>query len=413
MAGYGNRNRPADGAAQELYAKALALEDEAGTRAVIVTTDMLGFPAALSETIAARVKDRHGIPRERLLFNSSHTHCGPAITGMQAAPAWAMTAADREAVAAYTEDLKEKLVAVIGKAIADLAPARVAFGKTTASFGVHRRMPGGRVWGPNYNGPADHDVPIFRIEAPDGKLRAVAFGYACHPSTLGIYRFHGDYAGSAQKWLEDRHAGAVALFVMGCGGDVKPYPNQTIELADAYGAMLAAAVDAQMSRDMRPIGGKLTAAYDTVALPFAPPPTRTELEERLKTGTPLLQRHAASMLQLLDRGGRPRATYPYPVEAWQFGRDLTLVAMGGEVVSEYALRFKQEFGADNLWTAAYSNDVFGYIPSRRILEEGGYEAGAGSMEFYMQPGPWAPSVEDTVVAKVREMVARVRAAGGR
>jgi hypothetical protein len=330
---------------------------------------------------------------------------------MQAVPAYNMTAKDRDAVAAYTRELQENLVAVIGDAIANLAPARLTFGKTLASFGVHRRMRGGRAWGPNYAGPADHEVPVFRVEGPDGSLRAVVFGYACHNSTLGIYRFHGDYAGSAQKWLEDRHLGAVALFVMGCGGDVKPYPNQTLELADAYGAMLGAAVEGQMRKEMRPVSGHLKTAFETVPLVFAPPPSRAELNQRLKTGTPLIKRHAEAMLKLLDGGGTLPASYPYPVEVWQFGGSLTLIALGGEVVSEYPLRLRKELGAEDVWVAGYSNDVFAYIPSRRILEEGGYEAGESSMEFYMQPGPWAPSVEEVVIAKVREVVQRVRGDG--
>ena len=408
MAGYGDRTQPGEGAAQELYAKALVLEDPVGSRVVMVTTDMLGFPASLSKAVADRVGGQHGIPRDHILFNSSHTHCGPLVAGMQAAPTWNMTARDWDAVNAYTAELKEKLVAVIGDAIKNLAPARLMFGTTIASFGVHRRMPGGKLWGPNYNGPMDHDVPVLRIEAPDGTLRAVVFGYACHNSSIGILKFHGDYAGSAQKWLEDHHAGAVALFMMGCGGDVKPYPNESQELTESYGAVLGATVDARMRKPLQPVTGNLRAAFQTVSLQFAEPPTRAQLNERLNSGTPLLKRHAETMLKILDRDGRLPATYPYPVQAWQFGHDLTLVAMGGEVVSEYALRLKKELGADNLWIAGYSNDVFAYIPSKRILDEGGYEAGVISMEFYLQPGPWAPSVEETVIATVHEAVNHVR-----
>jgi neutral ceramidase len=408
MAGYGARKRPSEGVAQELFAKALALEDPGGTRAVIVTTDMLGFPASLSKAIAERVKGGYGIPRERLMLNSSHTHCGPAITGMQAQPGYNMTPKDVEAVDAYTNELKEKLVAVIGEAIANLAPARLSFGKTLASFGVHRRMPGGLTWGPNYAGPADHDVPVLRVDGAGGSVRAVVFGYACHNSSIGIMKFHGDYAGSAQKWLEERHPGAVALFMMGCGGDVKPYPNNSVELTESYGAVLGASVDAHMRQRLRPVGGKLEAVFETVMLPFAEPPTRERLKARLANGNALVKRYAETMLRTLDRDGRLPAHYPYPLQVWQFGKDLTLVSMAGEVVSQYALRLNKDLGGEKLWVAAYSNDVFAYIPSRQIIEEGGYE-GATSMEFYLQPAPWQPSIEETVIGKVHELVGRVRA----
>ena len=148
-----------------------------------------------------------------------------------------------------------------------------------------------------------------------------------------------------------------------------------------------------MRKPLQPVTGNLQATFQTVSLQFAEPLTRAQLTERLNSGTALLKRHAEAMLKVLDRDGHLPATYPYPVQAWQFGHDLTLVAMGGEVVSEYALRLKKELGAGKLWIAGYYNDVFAYIPSKRILDEGGYEAGVISMEFYLQPGPWAPSVE--------------------
>jgi len=408
MAGFGNRSRPSEGTAQELYAKALVLEDAGGARAVLVTTDMLGFPASLSKIVADRVSRKNGIPRERLLLNSSHTHCGPVVTDMAAAPGYNMTAKDWEDVGVYTRELEDKLVAVIGSALEHMGPVELSFGNTVASFGVHRRMPGAKTWGPNYAGPADHDVPVLRVEGADGSLRAVVFGYGCHNSTLSLYKFHGDYAGSAQKWLEDRHPGAVALFVMGCGGDVKPYPNGTLELVDSYGAMLGAAVEERFGKKMQPVGGELKTRFETVRLKFGVPLTREQLNQRLQTGNPIFRRHAEAMLKILDRDGHLPADYPYPLQAWQFGNDLTLVAMGGEVVSEYALRLKQELGPERLWLAAYSNDEFAYIPSLRMLKEGGYEAGESSMEFYLQPGPWAPSVEETVVGAVHAIVKRVR-----
>ncbi|HWQ52182.1 MAG TPA: neutral/alkaline non-lysosomal ceramidase N-terminal domain-containing protein [Bryobacteraceae bacterium] len=407
MAGYGNRARPSEGVALELYAKALVLEDPAGTRAVLVTTDMLGFPASLSNAIADRVREKYGIPRDRLMLNSSHTHCGPVVMGMAAVPGYNMKPKDWEAVAVYTRELEDKIVAVIGTAIKQMAPARLSFGKTVAGFGVHRRMPGGKLWGPNYAGPADHDVPVLRVEAADGSLLAVAFGYGTHNSTVGIFKFHGDYAGSAQKWLEDRHPGAVAMFVMGCGGDVKAYPNQTLELVDAYGATLGAAVEQRFQRGMVPVNGDLKTHFETVPLKFAEPPTRAQFEERAKSRSPITRRHAETMLKTLDRDGRLPADYPYPVQAWQFGKDLTMVALGGEVVSEYALRLNKELGTERLWVAGYSNDEFAYIPSVRILDEGGYEADS-SMEFYLLPGRWASSVEETVVGAVHQAVKRVR-----
>ena len=116
-----------------------------------------------------------------------------------------------------------------------------------------------------------------------------------------------------------------------------------------------------------------------------------------------VRRHAELMIEALDRDGRLPAVQAEPVQVWRFGRDLTLVALGGEVVVDYALRLKRDHPGERLWVAAYSNDVFGYVPSRRVLEEGGYEGG-GAMIYYGKPGPFAPEVEELIHGKVRELM---------
>jgi len=120
------------------------------------------------------------------------------------------------------------------------------------------------------------------------------------------------------------------------------------------------------------------------------------------------QRNAQLMLAILDRDGKLPDHYPYPIEVWQFGKDLTLIALGGEVVVDYSLRFKRQYGFDNVWVAGYSNDVFAYIPSRRVLLEGGYEGG-GAMLVYGQPAPFTWAVEETIAEKVDDLVNRLRA----
>ena len=44
-----------------------------------------------------------------------------------------------------------------------------------------------------------------------------------------------------------------------------------------------------------------------------------------------------------------------------------------------------------------------YIPSRRVLGEGGYEGG-GAMVYYGLPSVWAPNVEDLILAEVTRQV---------
>ncbi len=412
MAGYAARKKPSEGTAQELYAKALALEDRRGNRAVIVTSDLIGLVRAITDPIAERVAQRYGLRRDRILFTSSHTHSGPvlreSLVGM-----YALDSERTAAVHAYTERLQEQVVELVGAALKDLAPARLSLGRGRADFAVNRRLKRekGFVIAVNPEGPVDHEVTVLRVERADGSLRAVLFSYACHNTTLGgdFYRFHGDYAGIAQEAFEKAHPGAVALFMAGCGADANPNPRGTVERARKHGESLAAAVEKTLAGPLRPVAGPLRTAFDRVDLPFAPPPSREELQARLEDKDIYRQRHAKAMLAILDQKGRLPSHYPYPIQVLQFGKDVTLVALGGEVVVDYALRLKRELGGrrGDLWVAAYSNDVFAYIPSRRVLEEGGYEA-SQSMIYYGQPGPWAPAAEETLVGKVHQLVKKVR-----
>ncbi len=429
MAGFGARTNVSRGKLQELYAKALALEDQDGRRSVLVTTDLVGFPAPIAKTIADRVNQQHGLARERLILNSSHTHSGPQVSDRLIFwNDWRMSPAQVRDIEDYTRGLEDKVVGVIGTALSNLQPARLNFGRTAMRFAVNRRLKTETGYYasfvPNPAGPVDHDVPLLRIDSDGGLLRGVVFGYACHTSTLlsDNHHFSGDYAGFAQAWLEQHHPDATAFFVQGCGGDIMVSPRGTVELAQKYGELLAAAVEQAVHGATRPIRGSLHCGFEVVPVAFAPPPSRAELEARaqgkgtesarqarefLRASADELQSHAQELLKVLDRDGRLPTEYPYPLQVWQFGQDLTFVALAGEPVADYALRLKKELGADKLWVAGYCNDMFAYIPSRRVLEEGGYEGG-GAIVGARLPGSFAPTVEETIIRKVHELVERTR-----
>ena len=93
----------------------------------------------------------------------------------------------------------------------------------------------------------------------------------------------------------------------------------------------------------------------------------------------------------------------------QFGADLTLVAIAGEVVVDYSLRLKRELTGDAaVWVAGYSNDVFGYLGSRRVIAEGGYEGGDANTRILNHPGRFTLDAEERVVAKVHVLWNSVR-----
>jgi len=236
-------------------------------------------------------------------------------------------------------------------------------------------------------------------------LQAVVFGYACHATTMDFLQWSGDWPGFAQSEIEAAHLGAIALFWAGCGADQNPLPRRTLALAQAYGKELAQAVEAVVKAPMTPVHPGLKAKYIEIDLPFADLPSREKLADDMLNKDKFIASRAKLLMNDLQSKGSLKATYPYPIQAWQFGDDLTWLALGGEVVVDYSLRLKKELGS--LSVIAYANDVMAYIPSKRVLKEGGYE-GATSMVYYGQPTVWSPRLEDMIVDTATNLVHAVR-----
>ena len=215
----------------------------------------------------------------------------------------------------------------------------------------------------------------------EGRVTAILFGYACHNTVMGDYTIHGDYAGYAQTYLEQRFPGAVALFVQGAGADANPLPRGKPEHLERYGATLADAVEQVINGKMKDLAGPLRAAIDLQDVAFEGPFTRARWEEEAASHNARTASHGRRMLALLETKGSVPEKRPYTVQVWQFGKDLTLIGLAGELTVDYALKFKARYGANTTWVAGYSNDVFGYIPSLRVWKEGGYEGGEAFAVF--------------------------------
>jgi hypothetical protein len=406
LSGYASRNKPYTKVETELYAKALVLQDRDGHRAALVTSDLLGFPASLAEPICRRIQDKTGLKREQVLLNSAHIHTGPVLS-LNAAAHGNLSAADAARTAEYTKHLQGKIVEVVSQAAEHLQPARLSWGGGVVHFVMNRRefTPQGVILGVNARGLADRTVPVLRIDTADGKLLAVLFGAAVHNTTLtqDNYEVCGDYAGFAQTYIEKQHPGARALFMLGCAGDANPYPRGSLQLARDHGDTLGKEVCRVLKTKLRPVRGPLKIAFAQAELPLQK--LSQEELKRLAAGKRGIQPGLAKqMLAQLDRGEKLPAHYRCPLTVWQFGADLTLVGLSGEVVVDYVPLLEKALGPNRLWVAAYCNDVFGYLPSARVLKEGGYETRglySGGLGFF------DARAQDVLVAKVRELAQSV------
>ncbi|MDF1658894.1 MAG: neutral/alkaline non-lysosomal ceramidase N-terminal domain-containing protein [Verrucomicrobiales bacterium] len=424
MGGYAARKGPAAKIQQPLFAKALALKDEEGGRFVCLTLDLIGVPKALRTEIENYAFDTYQLPPASLVINASHTHCGPMIRlyrppgsedGTLRAPYNNIPDAEQalrvEEVTQYLEDVRIALKELIDECMGSLEPATLQFTRSKCGFAMNRRTPGpNKSWknSPNPDGPVDHEVPVLQVFDAKKNLKGILFGYACHATTLSIMEINGDWPGYAQQFLEEDHPGVVAMFVNGASADQNPYPRRLQVYVERHGRSISTAVEAAMETTPVEIRGPLHAALAWPEIPYQTAPSKAALEKRVESTDRYESRHAAFLLEALNAGGSLPESYPVPVQVIRFGESMTWITMGGEVVVDYALRLKLEIGGKSgtpVWFAGYSNDVMTYIPSLRVLEEGGYEGGS-AMRFVrsvIHPAPWERTIEETLVGKIHEL----------
>jgi hypothetical protein len=404
MAGYAARNRPSEGVLHDLWAKALAIEDSRGYKAVLVTTDIIGYPKNISDRIRNRIGAKYGLTRSQIILNGSHTHSGPVIYS-EGPIIYPLDQEQLTIAREYSARLENQIVELVGRAIGSMVPADIWSQNGIVRFQVNRRNnTEASIIGINdLKGPNDYAVPVIKVDNKSGELMAVAFGYACHSTVLSIYQFSGDYPGFAQIELEKSHPGATAMFFQGAGADQNPLPRRTIPLAKQYGRELAAAVERVLNEDMVKLEPHLSTAYSEISLQFAgTPPTKEELIQIIQDSSSAsypayLKLNAKGLLEKLERGESLMTSYPYPCAVWKIGAQPVMI-LGGELLIEYTIELKKKFGPD-IFVIGYSNDVMSYIPSETVLKEGGYE-GTRSPIFTT---PWNMNIEAAILEEMAKL----------
>lgn len=407
MSGYASRARPAEGKLTDLWVKAVLLGDEKGPQAVVIAYDLVGVDHQTGEDLAKTAMEVLKLPREAVLVNCSHTHSGPVVGG-NLAPMYSLDSMQAGLVERFGADLQAKTKSAIEAAANDFAPATLSFADDAATFAVNRRNnPEPKIEEiratNSLQGPVDHRVRLLAIHRPNGNLRALLYSYACHATVLSGFEWCGDYPGYAAIALENRHPGAVAVFMAGCGADQNPLPRRKVELARQYGAMLADGVDRAFAKPRKPVAPGVTfRSFERIPLHFAAVPSAADLDEAEASKNKFEAARARLLKRQLTTNGKVDDHYPFPVMTWRLGKELTFVSLGGEVVVDYSLRLKRELG-DDLWVLGYSHDVMAYIPSERVLREGRYE-GKDSMLYYGLPSAWKEGVEEAVVGSVKRQI---------
>lgn len=403
LSGYASRTEESEGVAQPIFARALAISRGISAPAVLITVDNCGITREIREEVVQRLYHRVRLFSERITICSTHSHTAPTLEGAIGNLFMdTLTGEEQVRIRKYTRELVDKLEQVAMEALEARRPAYLYFAKGQVGFAANRRTP---------EGPVDHDAPVLvaRGLAEDGEspgeVFAVVANYACHCTTLQSFnKIHGDWAGMAGHILEQFNPGAVAMVTIGCGGDQNPSPRGRLVLAERYGAELAREAQWLIDTSLAELPARFSVSAKEIDLPFEKEFAREDWLERAQR--PGIEGyHAQRNLERVEQNVEIPRALPYLIQTWTFGDALAMVFLPGEVVVDYSLALKKMFDGERLWVTAYANYVPAYIPSRRILEEGGYEA-ESSMWYYDQPGRLSPKIEEMIMSTVRSLLPR-------
>ena len=404
LAGYGGRTTEHEGIDTSLWARAMVIGDK--NPVAIVVLDNCGISQIVTDRLAERLA-KHGLNADQLVVAATHTHNAPTLIGY-APIVWKgrTTKEQDDRVQSYTRFVIEKMTQAVVGALAKREPMSLEWALGRATFGGNRRVISNGNWsgfGFQRNAPVDHSLPVLFAKDSKGDVRAVWANYACHCTTVGSRnRIGGDWAGYANTWIENEFGKAVSLMTIGCGADIGPQPSGTLAIAENHGKAIAEEAKRLFAQKTIKLTQVPSVITRRISLPLIKPKPRDYWEEQLKSGG-FNHQLAKAMLARLDVTGEISDEVNYPLSVWKFGSELAVVFLAGEVVVDYSVRLKRELDWSRLWINGWANDMPGYIPSRRILLEGGYEADF-SQVYYEQPGRYDPSVEDKLVNAVKEMV---------
>jgi hypothetical protein len=427
LAGYASRTAPARGTISDLFASALAIEDRTGQRFIIASIEVIAVTPAITDVVVEHLQSKHGLSRRQLLLAATHTHYAPEFridkqVFFNIPPDFAAK------LASTAKTLASAICVAIDRALERLEPAQLYVRQTHVGFAHNRRRHGVKGGAPSSEDIVDHDAPILECVNLRGERKAIVFGYACHNTTIPpeYLRYCGDWAGFAKKHLEESNPSTVAMFLPGAGADQEPEPTGSIELSRQHGQELAAAVSGALSKPGIEISGTIRVEMEDVSLPLQPV-TRQLLQRMLTSDDRPQQKKARFLLDALERGEELMMSYRAPVQVLRLGDQLLLFALSGEPVVDWSIKLKSELAdagddvaksgsAANsparpvVWVAGYCHDMFGYLPTRRVQREGGYEGGRANL-WSSIPAPFTEEVEDLITDAVRRLVQRTAAHG--
>jgi hypothetical protein len=374
----GYQERKSDGVLDNIYHRVAALE-AGGTPFYLISSDLCLFSPSLYDSVTSELQKETGIDPRHVLWSVTHTHAAPEI-GPPDMYKTLLGRSDHDWDREYTTRVTRALIDAVRTARDKLEPARISFGNGVSFANINRRAKDvdGRIsLGLNPDGPVDRRFNLIRLDRPDGRLLAVIANYPMHGTVMSgqNLKISGDGPGTVAAYLEDKLS-ATVLFVNGAAGNIAPiysvYPNPQAGHLTQFRVLLGDRILAAL--------GSLAPGTATVTLRHAEQFVETPRREGIEWPQELSTYASA--------GDRPLVRLPV-----RFVRinDAVIWSAPVELFCEIAMDVRERSPFAHTFYFGYTNGWFGYLPTAKAFEEGGYET---------RTSPFTPQVETDLTRTV-------------
>ena len=426
LTGFGFRDRPSEGIHDELYAKALVL-DNGKEKVAIVTCDLLALSKDSVHRIRRLVEKSTGIKNKNIMISCTHTHSGPATIFLSKCG---------EIDTQWLETTERKIADVISHASKNMKSAKFGVGKGKIDgLSINRRgtdangkVPHINVSDPN--GAVDKELGVLRFDNLRGYPIAMLTNFSCHPIVFPdedtAYLISADFPGEAQRIMENERD-IVSLYSNSTAGNINPTSgSKGLKAAGRYGLIFAQEALGVFDRIQTISDVKIKIASKMVELKYKHIPTLEEMKEILKEN---VKRHEhikrsnipISFTEFFDSAvsvewakktfeliQSRRNTDCVKIEIQVFMiNDVILVGIPGEVFVEIGLDIKEKSPSDNTFIIGYANGHIGYIPTSEAHQKGGYEV-ERAFKSLGYPSCFKPHADELIKRTVCKIIEELR-----
>lgn len=371
------------------------LEDCHFTKLLFVTADIIGFDQSTVEMVR-RHAAQWGIDPEGIVLNASHTHYAPGTLSNMAAPLGPF-------YESYTEQIFNIISTNLQNLYNRLEPCNIHRGKARARIGVNRRyLKDNQVlFAPNPQGAYIEDTPFIKIDLLTTKKTILWVNHGCHPTGMGTdTRISSDYPGYLKYALKHDGIADGVMFFQGAGGSSKEAQKSdggwifSCSVGDVCknGYKLSNIIKEALGKRLHSVEGDFYCRSKSVALPLKAGvnPSKSECPEN--------ERVIPSDLNQISK------SQDLEIQLVSLSDDLNFLTFPSEPAAELAEKIQKISGfSDHDFLLGYTNGLHGYLPTDRMIEEGGYETEQSHL-VYEKTAPLAPGTEKRVMASVNYLL---------